>query len=187
MLIRDIFPHGRDVIQVALFVVGLALRADSGANSQWLVAKVQGRGGVIEIRVLGRRSRRHRGQRSDFTALIWLCNHANIAFLEGRPVREQEMRMRVLRFLKIRMRNAILPATVGIGLAVGGCVKEPGVVLYMAPMPSDASAEVMPPGVPIYGAFFPDSAPNLNTDSIDAQASDGGSGLDTATDELIVY
>ena len=51
----------------------------------------------------------------------------------------------------------------------------------------------MPPGVPIYGVFFPDSAPNLNTDSIDAQASDnppaldGGSGLDTATDELIVY
>lgn len=66
-------------------------------------------------------------------------------------------------------------------------------VLYMAPIPSDASAEVMPPGVPIYGVFFPDSAPNLSTDSIDAQASDnfpaldGGSGLDIATDELIVY
>jgi hypothetical protein len=108
-------------------------------------------------------------------------------------MREQEMRMRVVRFLKIRMRNAILPAAVGIGLAVGGCAKEPGVVLYMAPVPADASAEVLPPGVPIYGIFSPDSAPNLNTDSIDAQASDnspaldGGSGLDTATDELIVY
>ena len=108
-------------------------------------------------------------------------------------MREQEMRMRVVRFLRIRMRNAILPATVGIGLAVGGCANEPGVVLYMAPMPPDASAEILPPGVPIYGVFSPDSAPNLNTDSIDAQASDdfpaldGASGLDTVTDELIVY
>jgi hypothetical protein len=39
-------------------------------------------------------------------------------------MREQEMRLRVFRFLKARMRNMIMPATVGIGLAVGGCAKE---------------------------------------------------------------
>jgi hypothetical protein len=44
--------------------------------------------------------------------------------VEGEPMREQEMRMRVFRFLKARMRNMIMPATVGIGLAMGGCAKE---------------------------------------------------------------
>jgi hypothetical protein len=43
---------------------------------------------------------------------------------EEQPMREQEMRMRVFRFLKARMRNMIMPATVGIGLAMGGCTKE---------------------------------------------------------------
>jgi len=45
-------------------------------------------------------------------------------------MREQEMRMRVVRFLKIRMRNAILPATVGIGLAVGMCEGAKGGALH---------------------------------------------------------
>jgi len=52
-------------------------------------------------------------------------------------MREQEMRMRVLRFLKARMRNMIMPATVGIGLAVGGCIRSGA--LYEAQVPEDAS------------------------------------------------
>jgi len=49
-------------------------------------------------------------------------------------MREQEMRMRVFRFLKARMRNMIMPATVGIGLAVGGCAKETSTPIYSAPL-----------------------------------------------------
>ena len=46
-------------------------------------------------------------------------------------MREKEMRLRVFRFLKARMRNMIMPATVGIGLAVaGGCESA---AVYSAP------------------------------------------------------
>lgn len=141
---------------------------------------------------LGRRSWRHRGRRSDFTALIWLCDHKNITFLEADLCASK--RCECALFVSSRFECAMRSCLQLSGLdSPLGCAKEPGVVLYMAPIPSDASAEVMPPGVPIYGVFFPDSAPNLSTDSIDAQASDnfpaldGGSGLDIATDELIVY
>jgi hypothetical protein len=56
-------------------------------------------------------------------------------------MREQEMRMRVFRFLKARMRNMIMPATVGIGLSLGACSNPvPAVPLYGAPEKHDASA-----------------------------------------------
>ena len=57
-------------------------------------------------------------------------------------MREQEMRMRVFRFLSVRMRNMILPATVGIGMAVGGACteKDPMVVKYGVPFQEDAAA-----------------------------------------------
>jgi hypothetical protein len=56
-------------------------------------------------------------------------------------MREQEMRMRVFRFLSVRMRNMILPATVGIGLAVGGaCSRTESTPVYSAPLPGDAAA-----------------------------------------------
>jgi len=51
-------------------------------------------------------------------------------------MREQEMRLRVFRFLKARMRNMIMPAAVGIGLAAGGCDAK---AKYMGPVPSDAA------------------------------------------------
>jgi len=54
-------------------------------------------------------------------------------------MREQEMRLRVFRFLRARMRNMIMPATVGIGLAVGGCAKENATPIYSAPL-QDSSA-----------------------------------------------
>jgi hypothetical protein len=51
-------------------------------------------------------------------------------------MREQEMRLRVFQFLKTRLRNMIMPATVGIGLAVGGCTSAS---LYSAPVQPDAA------------------------------------------------
>ncbi len=51
-------------------------------------------------------------------------------------MREQEMRLHVFRFLKTRMRNMIMPATLGIGLAVGGC--DGAVARYAAPVSPDA-------------------------------------------------
>ncbi len=55
-------------------------------------------------------------------------------------MREQEMRMRVFRFLKARMRNMIMPATVGIGLAVGGaCENSKAVPMYGVPWTPDAA------------------------------------------------
>jgi hypothetical protein len=61
-------------------------------------------------------------------------------------MREQEMRLRVFRFLKARMRNMIMPATLGIGLAVGGCgdSNEGPVVRYAAPVLPDASPDLGP-------------------------------------------
>jgi hypothetical protein len=51
-------------------------------------------------------------------------------------MREQEMRLRVFRFLKVRMRNMIMPAAMGIGLAASGCDAK---AKYMGPLPSDAA------------------------------------------------
>jgi hypothetical protein len=48
------------------------------------------------------------------------------------------MRLRVFQFLKARMRNMLMPAAVGIGLAAGGCLAKSGAV-YSASMPSDAA------------------------------------------------
>jgi hypothetical protein len=58
-------------------------------------------------------------------------------------MREHEMRMRVFRFLKARMRNMIMPATVGlgIGLAAGGCKTE-GLVTQDARGQADLPAKV---------------------------------------------
>jgi hypothetical protein len=40
-------------------------------------------------------------------------------------MREREMRERVERFLQTRLRNMLLPATLGLGLAVGACDTAP--------------------------------------------------------------
>lgn len=54
-------------------------------------------------------------------------------------MREQEMRLHVFRFLKARMRNMIMPAALGLGLAAGGCNDSGGaVVRYGAPVVFDA-------------------------------------------------
>jgi hypothetical protein len=83
-------------------------------------------------------------------------------------MREQEMRMRVFRFLKTRMRNMIMPATMGIGLAVGGCAKEEAIPVYSAPLQDSgmpAQTDVLlasdaPPASSDSAAATPDSAPS---------------------------
>lgn len=57
-------------------------------------------------------------------------------------MRERDMRDRVQNFLRTTMRNVVMPASVGLGLALAGCggSDEP-VAKYMGPMP-DATADV---------------------------------------------
>jgi hypothetical protein len=57
---------------------------------------------------------------------------------EDKAMREQEMRLRVFRFLKARMRNMIMPAAMGIGLGGAGCLPQSAGV-YSTPVPSDAA------------------------------------------------
>ena len=77
-------------------------------------------------------------------------------------MREKEMRMRVFRFLKARMRNMIMPATVGLGLAVGGCAKEGSLEANS----SDAARDFT--GFPVYSVAFPDSGPEAQPDGFAA-------------------
>jgi hypothetical protein len=60
--------------------------------------------------------------------------------VEVGTMREHEMRMRVLRFLRARMRNMLMPATVGLGMAVGGC-SDP-VPVYGTPPAQDAPNQI---------------------------------------------
>jgi hypothetical protein len=113
-------------------------------------------------------------------------------------MREQEMRLRVFRFLKARMRNMIMPATMGIGLAVGGCAKTSAV--YEAQMPQDANAthaDVLGPDSqasgPDQAAPGPDQAapgPDLAVDDRDARIlADGPADLarDALSDPVPIY
>jgi len=92
-------------------------------------------------------------------------------------MREREMRQRVEHFLQTRLRSMLLPATLGLGLAVGACNSDPlsaddggdqtakkdsgsVVTRYMAQMP-DAGPE-LPAATPDYMAQMPaDSGPVL--------------------------
>ena len=71
-------------------------------------------------------------------------------------MREQEMRLRVFRFLRTRMRNMIMPATVGIGLAIGGC--DGPVPVYSASLQDSAApskSDVLGPDSPATGPDLP--------------------------------
>jgi hypothetical protein len=72
-------------------------------------------------------------------------------------MREQEMRLRVFRFLRARMRNMIMPATVGIGLAVGGCARETSTPIYSAPIQDSAA----PANRDVLGPDSPAPGPDL--------------------------
>lgn len=109
-------------------------------------------------------------------------------------MREQEMRECIGQFLKARMRNMLLPATLGLGLAVSGCEKEasestndggpslveagiPGPIApdFMAQMPDASSAAQGPEtgAVALYMAPMPDAQaimPDAQTLRPDSQA-----------------
>jgi hypothetical protein len=87
-------------------------------------------------------------------------------------MRERDMRLRVERFLQTRLRSMLMPATLGLGLALGGCnsdalstddggnqtqKKDTGSVQvkYMAQIP-EAGPE-LPAAQPDYMAQLPDS------------------------------
>jgi hypothetical protein len=93
---------------------------------------------------------------------------------------EHEMRLRVFRFLKARMRNMIMPATVGIGLAVGGCTDSWGGSLYMGPLPRDAGLDADTAGmVPLYMVSMPkDAGPDATLIGQDAPAARDGAGAE---------
>jgi hypothetical protein len=109
---------------------------------------------------------------------------------------EHEMRLRAFRFLKVRMRNMIMPATVGIGLAVGGGCggsHPPMSVRYAAPVSQDAAGRADVFGITIYSApMDAPAADGLSLPMSDAlgfdlaqPGPDGGASVpDTAPDVL---
>jgi hypothetical protein len=101
-------------------------------------------------------------------------------------MREQEMRMRVFQFLKVRMRNMLMPATLGIGLAVGGCSQS--TALKDSPdSANDTSATDTAMPVPIYMVVSPDAnflvsdGPGPNPEKTDAIADLANGGLPEAS------
>lgn len=108
---------------------------------------------------------------------------------------EQQMRQRVFRFLKSRMQNMIMPATVGIGLAVaGGCTESSATPTYSAPTYEDAAAakqdvpatpdvaraDLAGPEAPVVTDVAAESAPDAPPqDAAPTDAVAGETGLDT--------
>jgi hypothetical protein len=70
-------------------------------------------------------------------------------------MREHDMRRRVEQFLQRRLRTVLVPATLGLGLALGGCDGE-GLLAEDGGAKEDATAEV-----PVYSAALPDAGPDL--------------------------
>jgi hypothetical protein len=89
-------------------------------------------------------------------------------------MREQDMRLRVERFLRVRLRSMLMPATLGLGLAIGGCngdalntddggnpiVKKDaagGNPIYSAPAPDAGMGKDLSAVQPDYIAQLPDA------------------------------
>lgn len=77
-------------------------------------------------------------------------------------MRERDMRLRVERFLQSRLRSMLMPATLGLGLAMGGCDSE-GLDADDGGEPADVAADVATDIGPAlkYMAQMPDAAPDL--------------------------
>ena len=95
-------------------------------------------------------------------------------------MREREMRQRVERFLRARLRNMLMPATLGLGLAVGGCNSD-GLSTDDGGNPAaetDAATKTDTPNAGMkYIAQIPDAGPELplaQPDYMAAQVRDGG-------------
>jgi hypothetical protein len=87
-------------------------------------------------------------------------------------MREQDMRDRVQNFLRATMRNVVMPASMGLGLALAGCGgSDDPVAKYMAPM-FDAAVDVP---VQVDGPVAKYMGPMLDG------GLDGAGGLDSAS------
>jgi hypothetical protein len=80
-------------------------------------------------------------------------------------MRERDMRLRVERFIQTRLRSMLMPATLGLGMALGGCNSD-GLSVDDGGDPSanqDAAADTgsVPPPIPMYIAAIPDAGPEL--------------------------
>ena len=96
-------------------------------------------------------------------------------------MREREMRQRIERFLRTRLRTMLAPATLGLGLAMTACpsggldttddagalVNKDGgadqgpAMKYLAPMPDAGATSRDGEMVALYSAQLPDSGPAL--------------------------
>jgi hypothetical protein len=81
-------------------------------------------------------------------------------------MREQDMRLRVERFLRVRLRSMLMPATLGLGLAMGGCNGDgltaddggdPSVKQDAAAIPDAGTGKEVSVEQPDYTAQMPDS------------------------------
>jgi hypothetical protein len=76
-------------------------------------------------------------------------------------MREQDMRRRVEQFMHKRLRAMLMPATLGVGLALGGCASD-------ALDAEDAAPDTT--SVPIYSAVLPDAGPDVSEPQPDYMA-----------------
>jgi hypothetical protein len=80
-------------------------------------------------------------------------------------MRERDMRLRVERFIQTRLRSMLMPATLGLGMALSGCdgdglsANDAGdPTVHQDAANTDAGS---PPPVPMYIAAIPDASPEL--------------------------
>jgi hypothetical protein len=86
-------------------------------------------------------------------------------------MRERDMRQRVEQFMNKRLRAMLLPATLGVGLALGGCASDGLNSDDDGGARKDAAADTQP--ITIYGIVFPDAGPEAQPDYM-AQMPDSG-------------
>lgn len=72
-------------------------------------------------------------------------------------MREQDMRRRIEQFMERRLRAMLVPATLGLGLALGGCDGD------ALSTDDGGGKEDATQSVPIYSAALPDAGPDLPT------------------------
>jgi hypothetical protein len=72
-------------------------------------------------------------------------------------MREQDMRRRIERFMERRLRSMLVPAALGIGLALGGCDGD------ALSTDDGGDKEDATTTVPVYSATLPDAGPELPT------------------------
>ncbi len=86
-------------------------------------------------------------------------------------MRERDMRLRVERFLQSRLRSMLIPATMGLGLAMGGCASD-ALTADDAGDNKDAAADIGP--ITKYMAPTKDAGQPIPLYSVAVPKEDGG-------------